>query len=960
MIKNKIIFEIFIILILLFSIGCSKSDSLVQPSSGLENESEFYNSGLGISDISDGKIKGGIGTLGLFQARINSKNLTGEMVPIRSSMLTDVLESVDITGFMTVRPCVDCVKLQSIGLNPSGDLVLTIGIKHPYDAGDPEEDVSGRNRADLHLFNVEGTIIGESGDSIEFAGLGEKVEIFRLLNADGYSGYLDASIDEFYPTAATIHPYILHFDSYDQGNFNASVATGFQSVTYPLPFGNLVMPMGSDYDYKDYIFRNPGDNQLEFLFAVNCTFGLSAESLDKRFTPVYRIPQFNKKSASELDVRVKEFNLVPGDTESSVKIEVRVVDISHGVETGTDLNKMAFDSSVDKIVVDVPGMLTAPVTIEDPTPVGGNGHSPENPLIYEITLQNTAGGTSLKYPALVKVVDSYPPASNTFTAIAGKDGISRVEPGGSIIDGLFTIDEFATYQTLIIEAPGNPPVCEAVSYPSPAEVEQGTPITFDGSGSYDDDYIKSYEWDFDYDGINFDIDATGQTIEAYICEPGQHEVALKVIDSDDNEEICSTLVIINPDDESIDGWGIDRKILGNESFEPFILNTSNRAIAVYKDDVYIVMNSNIPINASENIYFMRSDDRGNSWDPPVQVTKYPDSNKAWTREANLAIDRLTGDIYIQYESDAVSYQTNQSYKMDVFVTASKSKGNLWSDSYKVNPEEAGQSDEMAGSIAINDYSSPAIIYIGYENRASTSDFNIYVASTTSTAINNWTAVKVDDSATKSMHPSIYVNPVDKSVNIAWVNPKNLGGTGVVLFDRSIDDGQTWGTDVTVYNIETNSSNTGPFETCLAIEPSSGIPGVMWRDTSTQTSKCFHRFSKATVADGSAWGNAISLSDGSTLYCWSGTLSVGSDGRWAAIFEQDQERLSKWYAMFTESKDDGVSWSTPVRVDDTQADNAGWVFGLSMVLDECRNAHVVWGDTRAGIHEKNELYYDFGT
>ncbi len=45
------------------------------------------------------------------------------------------------------------------------------------------------------------------------------------------------------------------------------------------------------------------------------------------------------------------------------------------------------------------------------------------------------------------------------------------------------------------------------------EVTEGNPVTFDGSGSFHTapaSYgIILYEWDFDYDGINFDVDATG-------------------------------------------------------------------------------------------------------------------------------------------------------------------------------------------------------------------------------------------------------------------------------------------------------------------------------------------------------------------------------------------------------------------------------------------------------------------
>lgn len=94
---------------------------------------------------------------------------------------------------------------------------------------------------------------------------------------------------------------------------------------------------------------------------------------------------------------------------------------------------------------------------------------------------------------------------------------------------------------LLVMAKGlaeSPPIADA----GPAqEVPAGVPVAFDGSGSYHSDPTKSivsYEWDFDYNGINFDVDAVGPTptkAAGYTLPVGVptkvYTVALKVTDN---------------------------------------------------------------------------------------------------------------------------------------------------------------------------------------------------------------------------------------------------------------------------------------------------------------------------------------------------------------------------------------------------------------------------------------------
>ncbi len=506
----RFMYSTFLLVCALLLSGCSSGNMPVVPDNepiGLFSSSSLP---VGVSSLfSDGSPAAGNGALGLFQVHINSNNLSGEMTSIRKASLTDVLEVVDITNFLQMAPCSDCAKLESISLDADGNLVVSIGIKHPFDVGDPAKPITGRNRADLHVFNIEGTVVSNLDCSM-FDALEERVANFKLINADGYSGYLDETVSDIFPTEATIHPYILHFDDYSQGNFDSSNPMGFDSVTDPPPSGNLIMPMGCDYDYQDYVF-NLSNDPIDFIYVVGCTYAVSAASKGERFTPEYRVPQHNKKAASEVSVEIITNELASGDPSSTAEIEIHVVDINHGVGIGDALDQMLADSSVRNIRIDIPGVESGSISVDVSSPTG-TGHDPSNPLVFPATITNSANGDEGTYPGLVKVVDNYLSGLNESPLLNRMEGIIRVDPLVSPLTGLFYIYEFATYNTfeIAIERQTGEPF--AVLVPDQFQIEMDDTVVWDATSSFDPDgSIVKYEWDFileNGDPANFSADET--------------------------------------------------------------------------------------------------------------------------------------------------------------------------------------------------------------------------------------------------------------------------------------------------------------------------------------------------------------------------------------------------------------------------------------------------------------------
>ena len=427
-------------LIFLFLAGCS---------SGIVKSP--VNDGLKISSGQIFSSEPGRSILGTYRFMIDRDSLAAEIIPARSVASYNTIEAIDITNFLALEPCTDCVKIASVGLDPDSNIKLSIGIKHPFPAGDPTKPISGRNRADLLVFNVEGLFISDGVADMNFPITGVITANPFLMNADGYTNYLDDSLDEIFNTSADIHPYILHFADYSEGNYDpmANPQTGYpfpnpQTSPPTIPHGNLVMAQGSDFDFRDYII-NPGSMfQMEFLFAVLGTYGLNA-SRTERFHPACRVPQHQKKAASEVFAYpLPGDGLIEGDDTSSVNLRIEVVDPGNGAPVGGGLTEMEFSSDVKTIIVEVPGIINNSIVNNNPIAVSGDGSSSASPLAYEITIYNQLHASQGRYYGLVKIVDSYPVGANDPVSLHSKDAIHRIPPGVSPMDGLADISEMAT------------------------------------------------------------------------------------------------------------------------------------------------------------------------------------------------------------------------------------------------------------------------------------------------------------------------------------------------------------------------------------------------------------------------------------------------------------------------------------------------------------------------------------
>jgi PKD repeat protein len=184
------------------------------------------------------------------------------------------------------------------------------------------------------------------------------------------------------------------------------------------------------------------------------------------------------------------------------------------------------------------GLDTARVTISNAPPTaeaGGPYTGDEGSLITLSGIGFDADGDSLTYIWDLDYNTIFETPGQVVTHTWPDDGVYsitlRVDDGwGGVVTDVATV-------TVENVAPA------ADAGPDRAAVE-GTPITFSGNAIDPGADTFSFEWDFDYDGSSFDVQASGRTVTTTYFNPGIYTVALRVTDDDDGSGLDTAQVTI--------------------------------------------------------------------------------------------------------------------------------------------------------------------------------------------------------------------------------------------------------------------------------------------------------------------------------------------------------------------------------------------------------------------------------
>ena len=165
---------------------------------------------------------------------------------------------------------------------------------------------------------------------------------------------------------------------------------------------------------------------------------------------------------------------------------------------------------------------------------------------------NVIGSVMLDGAVEVSVVNGFAPQLNDPFTIILNDGTDVIVGGfaGLTEWGILTTADHRQYRISYVGGDGNDVTLTYINQPptanadGPYSIGEGASLRLDGSGSYDPEDATTalkYEWDLDYNGVTFDVDASG--VQPNVSFPDNftsRTIGLRVTDSGTLSHIATT------------------------------------------------------------------------------------------------------------------------------------------------------------------------------------------------------------------------------------------------------------------------------------------------------------------------------------------------------------------------------------------------------------------------------------
>lgn len=350
------------------------------------------------------------GTAMLGMARMVLEPATGlaELTPIRSAAAKGDAYTVDVTGFFTGNPCVDCMQITGFGRVPdtTDQLRVDLSLEHPFPATDKRRDLDVFDPR-IILINATDPIRNSTifpntpGTDTDRDGTPELIEgnLDILANADGYTTHFDKRAEEIAGVSllGNLNPY---------KNYYTDLFPGDPNLFSRNP--NHRMGQTSPAETQSFHITFPtGAARLEYFLILEAAWG-EASTKVTRLVPTYYLPEFNQKEAFSVEVTdlTRSLTSIPG---SVTTYEVTVADWqAYGEVNASYPDPVRTDylpAFSDAEQVWIESIAVANIAFTTQTRISGIGKE-SDPWRFQVSVTNTNGAAAGRYPALVTVRDS--------------------------------------------------------------------------------------------------------------------------------------------------------------------------------------------------------------------------------------------------------------------------------------------------------------------------------------------------------------------------------------------------------------------------------------------------------------------------------------------------------------------------------------------------------------------------
>jgi len=748
---RKLSILILMLSIILLFVGCSDSRNPVVP-----GESQDISS-LSQSDRTYP------GMLGAWKVLIDTKNMTAEIIPARNAAKIGDCFDADLSQFLTVSPCENCLSIAGIQVSPEKNIYLKLRMRHPF--------TNRTTRPDLHGFDVRAIFIVPGSDfttvpmqvtTLDGTQEDARISMGSILNAEGYTSHYDELIDDtrYFISSedapANLNPYLRFFESWSMGTFDPQNPTGYN-----------VIPVGQTIYERTVVISCESTDMIGLYIVADVAYGQSAV-LANRTNPQYYLPAFNRTEPWRMEYWIENNNLVYDDETSTAELVIQVFDWQHNAivdpafPNPANLGGLRESSKVASVEVHIPSMMTNPIIVT--TPESGIG-TPSSPLQYRVTITNELECEDPIITGYVAIRDELD------GAVSPSGRIPIPESPSGFPYATNDIRDYSYYGVIKINDPSE----FYLEYDGELWLDQTT--LFDQSGTnidcefFMDESRKmfQYRWDFCYDGVTFNNEGGGLPSPWLdLSTPGKRNVALRVrTNSVPPREYIYKMPVYGPglaDERRIDDTGITTATSEQRS----------NAVALCDDIFYVAY-----VGKTENIYLARY--KAGELLGTTQITT--DSNNI---QPAIAIDEsgFYGGVFLAWVEHTATFhiQTNR-INLD---------GTGLDPSYE---ETIASTEFQTLPCLLFDFWTDELYIIFQETKFTDPPYSKIASFRSTNYADTWDDHKfIDNSGTKQYNPSATMNPTGWDLYVVWEDERDISTLGTDLYTAFSVNADTWHSD----------------------------------------------------------------------------------------------------------------------------------------------------------------------
>jgi hypothetical protein len=387
------------------------------------------------------------------------------------------------------------------------------------------------------------------------------------------------------------------------------------------------------------------------------------------------------------------------------------------------------------------------------------------------------------------------------------------------------------------------------------------------------------------------------------CQISPEDTRLSSTQLSGNDPICNyfqdanaAVLVRNPVSEGGDSNTASFNILANPTF-PAPTNISsttaysefNYVAMDYLGNIYVVWIEDIDLSDSVydyRLFFAKTGNYGLTWTNPTII------GGDLFRDPRIAVDK-NGYLYITGYGYCPPF-----YNYEIYFIYSTDGGNAWRTESNISHTKSG-SDES--SVVVD---STGRIYVSWSEYIGNS-YEIY-AIYSDDGGHSWSNIKnISKTPGDSRYPFLYLDSKD-TVCLIWTDytGRHYSSRPRVFFSRMAHGDTNWMEPVNVFD---NAGESWRNKIDLTFDANDNLYIVSNADINGQIDICL----KKSIDGGKSWGEAINISN-SAYESSQPNIAVDYLGNISVVWKEKRSS-SDYFILFSRSCNDGVSWSQPVQI-----------------------------------------------